>query len=153
MRKRTSTLRARPFTSVLSLLLVPVFAYANFLCVACGADDKECEHETAHSHVAAPHHHSFGEAETSHQQQYPKHSHDCSRDSCFCVTMNTIVTQQTVAKPNQVVPSPLLDSVAQVPSAKPIFAVVAYEHGPPAITPPTYLTAKIVSPRAPPRVA
>jgi hypothetical protein len=153
MRTRTPTFRARPFTSVLSLLLALLFAYANFLCAAGGEDDKECERETTHSHMAASNHHSPSEAEASHQQQDPKHPHDCSRDSCFCATMNTVVTQQTVTKPRPVVSSPLPVSVPNVPGVTPFFRVVACEHGPPAIAPPAYLIAKIISPRAPPRVA
>src|ERR1700681_4153710 len=92
--------RAQPLISILSLLLVPLFACADFLCVAGGADDKECEHEAAHSYLARPNDHDSGEAEASHQQTPHHHDHDCSRDSCFCVTMNTVVVQQTIAKPN-----------------------------------------------------
>jgi hypothetical protein len=137
----------------LSLLLLLVFAYANFLCAAGGEDDKECEHEAAYSHVAAPDRHSCGGAETGHQQQDPNHPHDCSRESCFCVTMNTVVTQQTIAKPKPAISLLLPLSVLNIPSVMPYFTVLAYEHGPPAIAPPAYLSAKIISPRAPPRVA
>lgn len=144
--------RARPLISIPSLLLVPLFAYANFLCAAGGADDKGCGHEEAHSYLAGPHDHNSGEAEASHQQTPHHHDHDCSRDSCFCATMNTVVAQQTVAKPNQVISLRGLDfPVAQGPGVVPILAAAAYERGPPAIAPPTYLTSKIVSPRAPPR--
>jgi len=153
MRYTNPTSHARPFALILSVLLATSFAYANLLCVAGGAADTECEHEAAHNHVPAPDHPSFGEAEASHQQkQDPKHQdRGCSRGSCFCVTMNTVVVQQTVAKPIQVVRLQLLDSnLAQVPSVMRILAAVAYEHGPPAIAPPHYLVSKTLSPRAPP---
>jgi len=137
----------------LSLLLALVFAYANLLCAAGDVSDKECRPEGVHSHAVVCDHDSSAEAEAGHQRQDAKHSHSCSRDSCFCVTMNTVVTQQTIAKPKPSISLLLPLSVLNVPSVMPYFTVLAYEHGPPAIAPPAYRSAKIISPRAPPHAA
>src|SRR6266849_1588288 len=111
MRATILGLRARPFTSILSLLLVPLFSYANLLCVAGASGDEECEREAEHNYLTVPGGHNPCGAEANHQpKQDPKHQHhECSRDSCFCATMYTVVAQQTVAKPTQVIRLPWLD--------------------------------------------
>src|SRR2546425_9132297 len=95
MRALTSHPRTGVFTALLSVLIAPLFAYANLLCVAGGAAFDVCEHHDVDSDCAG--------AEAAHHDEAPP-SKDCSKDSCFCITMNIIVTQPTVTKPN---PTPL----------------------------------------------
>ena len=130
MRVLTSRIR----TQGLALLLVPVFAYANLLCVAGGAPHQECADEDAGQH---------------HEQSPTQRRNDCSQDSCFCLTMNTVATQTTVATPKQVVTFHALDfSFAEFPGILPVAVPVAYDHGPPE-----FLLVSSLSPRSPPVLA
>lgn len=137
----TPTFRARPVISVLSLLLVPLFAYANFLCVAGEASDCDSQ--------------DVSEAQTTHHQESPTHQHnDCSHDSCFCLTMNTVGTQQTIVKPAPILSFHSFDfALTQVQSAIPMIAAMTFEHGPPGTSPPAFLSVSPVSPRSPPYLA
>ena len=125
-------------------LVVVLFAYANLLCAIGGAAVEACEHRDAHSHCDG--------AESAHHNGVPtQQSKDCSKDSCFCLTMNTVVTQQTVTKPNHTSLRVVDLTFVQFSNVMPVVrAVVAYEHGPPSIAPPSYLSGKSLSPRAPP---
>jgi len=141
MQTRTPTVRARPFISVVSLLLVPLFAYANLLCVAGEASDCDS--------------HDVSEAQTSHHHESPTHQHnDCSHDSCFCLTMNTGGTQQTIVKPAPVPSFHSFDfTLTEVRDLIPTTAAIAYERGPPGTSPPAFLSGCPVSPRSPPHLA
>jgi len=133
----TAQRRTRALTTWLSLMLVPLFAYANFLCAAGSFPDEECaKDESAH--------HEHGDSD-HHQQK------DCSKDSCFCATMSAVTSPQTIVKPDTSRLIRLLDlSLPAIPNVVAPCATLAYEHGPPGIAPPIYLHAKTVSPRSPP---
>src|SRR6266404_4693325 len=93
MRTLSSLPRTGAFTTLLSLLIVPLFAYANLLCVAGGTALNACEHHDADSDCAG--------TASAHHDGAPAHpAKDCSKDSCFCLTMNTVVPQPTIATPS-----------------------------------------------------
>jgi hypothetical protein len=129
--------------TLLSLLFVPLFAYANLLCVAGSATCDVCEHHEADADC--------GGAETTHHDEAPAHpAKDCSKDSCFCVTMNTVVTQPTVTNLNRSSLRVVDFVFTQFVNVMPVLPATVYDHGPPGIAPPDYLFSKTLSPRAPP---
>src|SRR5438128_33270 len=132
MRTLTSDPRTGAFTALLSLLIVALFAYANLLCIAGAA----CEHGDNDSDYAG--------SDASHHDEAPAHpAKDCAKDSCFCITMNTVVTQPTVIKPNHSVSLRVVDFVlVDFHGGIPALTTTAYEHGPPGIAPPDYLFSK-----------
>ena len=139
MRTLSSHPRTGAFTTLLSLLIVLLFAYANLLCVAGGTILNACESD----HCAG--------AEAAHHDEAPAHpAKDCSKDTCFCLTMNTVVPQPTIPAPNHAA-SLLVADFAELHllDVMPVLTT-PYEHGPPAIPPPDYLFGKTLSPRAPP---
>src|SRR5216117_3747303 len=78
--------RTRALTALLSVMLVPLFAYANLLCVAGGAFETCCE-------AASAHHHDDSDAD------HHDADHSPTKDSCFCSTMNAVTSPQTMVKP------------------------------------------------------
>src|ERR1041384_750050 len=147
MRQLTAQSKTGPFTALLSLLLVPLSAYANLLCVAGGAAFDVCEHHETDSDCAG--------TDASHHDGAPPHpAKDCSKDSCFCATMNAVTSPQTIVKPGVTHSVRLLDlSLPVIPNVIPQCAAAAYEHGPSGIAPPLYLSTHALSSRAPPCLA
>jgi len=143
VRKLTTQPWTGAFTTLLSLLLVPLFAYANLLCVASGVACDVCEHQETDSDCAG--------TEAAHHDEVPAHPvKDFSKDSCFCVTMNTVVTQPTVTNPSHSSLRVVDFVFAQFADVMAVLTATVYDHGPPGIAPPDYLFSKTLSPRAPP---
>src|SRR5690242_6131822 len=97
MRKLTTQPRTGAFTTLLSLLIVALFAYANLICAAGGATSDAC------AQADADHHCETTDAPNHHDDAPTPPSKDCSKDSCFCITMNTVATQTPIAKPHSVI--------------------------------------------------
>ncbi len=135
-------------TALLSLFIVSLFAYANLLCVAGGAAFDVCAHRDADSDCA--------DVETTHHNEAPAHpSKDCSKDLCFCITMNTASTQPTITQPNHTSSRRVVDfATLYFPDVMPALTeATAYEHAPPGLSPPEFLLISSLSPRSPPVLA
>jgi hypothetical protein len=127
--------------TVVALALVPLFAYANLLCAAGGAVETCCEAESAHHH---------DDSDADHHDA----DHSPTKDSCFCATMNAVASPQTIVKPAVTHSVRFVDlSLPAIPSVTPKRAIAAYEHGPPGIAPPLFLSTHALSSRAPPCLA
>src|SRR5438874_38248 len=115
MRTLTSHPRTGALTTLLLLLIVPLFAYANLLCVAGGAFETCCEAESARHH---------DESDADHHDA----DHSPTKDSCFCATMNAVASPQTIVKPAVTHSVRLVDlSLLAIPNVPPKCATAAYE--------------------------
>src|SRR5437867_687783 len=100
----------------LSFLIVALFAYANLLCVSGGAVLESCDDHTNNDCEPAHHDHDAP----------AQPSKDCSKDSCFCSTMNAVTSPPTIVKPDTARLIRLLDlSLPVIQNTIPKVATVA----------------------------
>lgn len=146
----------RLFARVVALVMALGFAYASVKCVANGALHSADHHAQAspiassdshHDHDDAPQGSHHGDSDT----EQPGHDHGDAASCCSSMTGIMPAAQQTPTHPN-----PLSWLVTFVWALTADSALVVsqvdsvYDHGPPGITPPDFLSVSSLSPRAPP---
>lgn len=132
------------------------FAYASVACVANGALGLGDHHAQA-APVASSDSHHDGDAQTSQHHadsdsKQPKDDHGNDANCCSSLTSILPSAQQTATNPSQLawVVSAVLILTADYDVIVP-HADFTYDHGPPGLSPPAFLTVGLLSPRAPPR--